>query len=43
MLGQIARAFHFRDRFTFISLDKQYVRPHLAFAVQPGTLGHGRT
>jgi ribonuclease P/MRP protein subunit RPP40 len=34
VLRQIARAFHFRDRFTFISLYKQYVRPHLEFAVQ---------
>jgi hypothetical protein len=28
------RAFHFRDRFTFFSLYKQYVRPHLELAVQ---------
>ena len=32
VLGQITRAFHFRDRITFIQLYKQYVRPHLEFA-----------
>jgi ribonuclease P/MRP protein subunit RPP40 len=34
VLTQITRAFHYRDRNTFISLYKQYVRPHLEFAVQ---------
>jgi ribonuclease P/MRP protein subunit RPP40 len=34
VLGQIFRAFHFRDRFTFTNLYKQYVRPHLEFVVQ---------
>jgi hypothetical protein len=34
VLGQRSRAFHFRDRFTFVNLYKQYVRPHLEFAVQ---------
>jgi hypothetical protein len=34
VLGQITRAFHYRDRHTFISLYKQYVLPHLEFAVQ---------
>jgi hypothetical protein len=34
VLGQISRAFHFRDRHTFLNLYKQYVRPHLEFAVQ---------
>jgi hypothetical protein len=34
VLGQISRAFHYRDRHTFIGLYKQYVRPHLEFAVQ---------
>jgi hypothetical protein len=34
VLGQISRAFHFRDRYTFTNLYKQYVRPHLEFAVQ---------
>ena len=32
VLGQIARAFHFRDRHTFVQLYKLYVRPHLEFA-----------
>ena len=32
-LGQIIRAFHYRNRFTFLDLYKQYVRPHLEFAV----------
>ncbi len=34
VLVQILRAFHFRDRFTFISLSQKYVRPHLEFAMQ---------
>ena len=34
VLGQIARAFHYRDKFTFMRLYKQYVRPHLEFASQ---------
>jgi hypothetical protein len=33
VLGQIRRNFHYRDRHTFIKLYKQYVRPHLEFAV----------
>ena len=33
VLGQILRAFHFRDRHTFLDLYKQQVRPHLEFAV----------
>ena len=33
VLGQILRAFHYRDRNTFIQLYKQYVRPHLEFAI----------
>ena len=32
VLGQIARAFHFRDRNTFVRLYKLNVRPHLEFA-----------
>jgi hypothetical protein len=32
VLGQVTRAFHFRDRHVFIQLYKQYVRPHLEFA-----------
>jgi ribonucleases P/MRP protein subunit RPP40 len=31
VLGQIARAFHFRDKSTFVKLYKTYVRPHLEF------------
>jgi hypothetical protein len=31
VLGQITRAFHFRDRVTFVKLYKTYVRPHLEF------------
>lgn len=33
VLNQIRRNFHYRDRFTFLRLYKQYVRPHLEFAV----------
>ena len=33
VLGQITRAFYYRDRKTFVKLYKQYVRPHLEFAV----------
>ena len=32
VLGQIARAFHYRNKYTFIDLYKQYVRPHLEFS-----------
>jgi ribonuclease P/MRP protein subunit RPP40 len=34
VLGQLSRAFHYRDRFTFVGLYKQYVLPHLEFAGQ---------
>ena len=34
VLGQIARAFHFRDKHVFVKLYKTYVRPHLEFAGQ---------
>jgi hypothetical protein len=34
VLGQITRAFRYRDKRTFVQLYKQYVRPHLEFAVQ---------
>ena len=34
VLGQIARAFHFRDRHIFLQLYITYVRPHLEFAGQ---------
>ena len=33
VLGQIARAFHYRDRWTFIRLNQLYVRPHLELSV----------
>ena len=33
VLGQITHAFHYRDRVTFVKLYKQYVPPHLEFAV----------
>jgi hypothetical protein len=33
VLGQIIRAFHYRDRHVFVRLYIQYVRPHLEFAV----------
>jgi len=32
VLGQIARSFHYRDRWTLPRLYKLYVRPHLEFA-----------
>lgn len=34
VLGQISRAFHYRDRHVFLNLYKQHVRPHLEFSVQ---------
>jgi hypothetical protein len=34
VLGQITRAFQYRNRTTFMQLYKQYVRPHLEFSVQ---------
>jgi Reverse transcriptase (RNA-dependent DNA polymerase) len=34
VLGQITRAFRYRDKSVFLQLYKQYVRPHLEFAVQ---------
>jgi len=34
VLGQITRAFHYKDKQVFVKLYKQYVRPHLEFAVQ---------
>ena len=33
VLGQIMRAFHYRDSHVFMNLYKQYVRPHLEFSV----------
>jgi hypothetical protein len=32
VLSQISRAFHYRDKFTFVKLYKTYVRPHLEFS-----------
>jgi ribonucleases P/MRP protein subunit RPP40 len=34
VLGQISRAFSFRDKMVFMQLYKQYVRPHLEFGIQ---------
>ena len=34
VLGQMSRAFSYRDKVTFIRLYKQYVRPHLEYAIQ---------
>ena len=34
VLGQLLRTFTYRDRYTFIKLYKQYVRPHLEYDVQ---------
>jgi hypothetical protein len=42
VLAQIQRAFHYRDRNTYVGLYKQYVRPHLEFATPawaPGNQG----
>ncbi len=32
VLGQLSRAFHYRDRYVFLKLYMQYVRPQLEFA-----------
>jgi hypothetical protein len=40
VLGQITRAFRYRDKSVFIQLYKQYVRPHLEFAVQAWSPWH---
>ena len=34
VLGQLLRSFTYRDKYTFIKLYKQYVRPHLEYSVQ---------
>ena len=34
VLGQITRAFHYRDRHVYMRLYTQYVRPHLEFSTQ---------
>jgi hypothetical protein len=40
VLGQITRAFKYRDKSVFLQLYKQYVRPHLEFAVQAWSPWH---
>ena len=45
-LGQITRAFHYRDRKIFLSLYKQFVRPHLEYSTpawSPWLLGEIET
>ena len=37
VLGQIMRAFHYRDGHIFLNLYKQYVRPHLEFSLAAWT------
>ena len=32
VLTQLTKNFHYRDRYTFVKLYKQYVRPHLEFS-----------
>ena len=42
VLGQLTRAVSYRDKDTFMSLYRTYVRPHLEYAVQawsPWTIG----
>jgi ribonucleases P/MRP protein subunit RPP40 len=39
VLGQITHAFRYRDKSVFLQLYKQYVRPHLEFAVQAWSQG----
>ena len=34
ILGQMMRAFHYRDKYTWIRLYKTYVRCHLEYSVQ---------
>jgi hypothetical protein len=36
VLGKLSRAFHFRNRHTFIRLYRQYLLPHLKFAARAG-------
>ena len=43
VLGQVAKAFHFRDKEVFLGLYRQYIRPHLEFAVQAWHHGAKRT
>ena len=45
ILSLIYKAFHYRDKVTFINLDKLYVRPHLEFSVPwcPWSVGDKET
>ena len=33
VLAQLTRSFHYRDKYVFVRLYKQYVRPHLEYAI----------
>ena len=39
VLGQMLRAFHYRDKFVWLSLYKTFVRRHLRLLYKPGLLG----
>ena len=34
VLGQMSKAFHYRDKLVWLQLYKTFVRPHLEFAIQ---------
>ena len=34
VLGQLLRAFSYRDKLTYVNLYKMYVRPHLEYCIQ---------
>ena len=34
VLYQLSKVFHYRDKFVFLKLYKQYVRPHLEYSIQ---------
>ncbi len=43
VLGQVSRAFHYRDRNTFVKVYKLYVQPHLESPSLHGAHGRRRT